>query len=60
MHISHLGKRAPKVAGMPTFATQHHFPAAMSYVSEVLDPALSGDLGESYWNPDRQRWGEST
>lgn len=35
------------------------FPAAMSYVSEVLDPALSGDLGESYWNPSGQCWGES-
>lgn len=36
------------------------FPAAMSYASEVLDPALSGELGESYWNPDRQRWDENT
>ena len=36
------------------------YPAAMSYVSEVLDPVLAGDLGKSYWNPDRQRWGEST
>lgn len=36
------------------------YPAAMSYVSEVLDPALSGDLGESYWNPSGQCWGEST
>ena len=36
------------------------FPAAMSYASEALDPALSGELGESYWNPDRQRWDENT
>lgn len=35
------------------------YPAAMSYVSEMLDPALSGDLGESYWNPSGQCWGES-
>jgi len=35
------------------------YPAAMSYVSEVLDPVLSGDLGDSYWNPSGQCWGES-
>lgn len=35
------------------------YPAAMSYVSEVLDPALSGDLGESYWNSSGQCWVES-
>ena len=35
------------------------FPAAMSYVSEVLDPALSGKFDDFYWNPDRQRWEET-
>lgn len=35
------------------------FPAAMSYVSEVLDPALSGEFDDSYWNPDRQQWEET-
>lgn len=54
---TNFSARATTYFGLPD--EYRSFPAAMSYVREVLDPVLSGQFDELYWNPDRQRWEET-
>lgn len=47
-------KKAESFFGLP--AKYRDFGVAMAYASEVLNPALAGELANSYWDPGAQSW----